>query len=208
MPETSLARSRPEEQSVLAGSLGLDRGVLGFIPRTHCPQPTAQSKLVPSADYNQVVLPRLPGAQELFKQTASREFGAVDGRGSGLPSLGLPSEEPSDQRLGTSASTYPTCHRLLQRAWGGHLRGQRHLEQVGYLLAHSTAPAFPSAWAGLGLSPPSPSPLPAPASLLPRLQPLTGPRGHSCRPRNPASPVGTRVSLSGAGPNSGPPHLP
>lgn len=38
----------------------------------------------------------------------------------------------------------PTCHRLLQRAWGGHLRGQRHLKQVRYLLAHSTAPAFPS----------------------------------------------------------------
>lgn len=136
MPETSLARSRPEEQPALAGYLGLARDVLGFIPRTHCPQPTAQSLcLLPTIIFRSC----FQGCLGLKSSSVSRELGAVDGRVLARLSIGLPSGEPSDQRLDTWASTYPTCHRLLQRAWGGHLRGQRHLEQVGASSLHRSS---------------------------------------------------------------------
>lgn len=42
-----------------------------------------------------------------------------------------------------AASTYPTCHRLLQRAWGGHLRGRRHLEQAGHRPGRRPRPNLP-----------------------------------------------------------------
>lgn len=73
------------------------------------------------------------------------------------------------------ASTYPTCHRLLQRAGGGHLR-DGHLRSA-------RRPASPTG-----------------ARPLPRAAPaLTGPRGRSCRPRSPASPAGTGVSWARRG---------
>lgn len=85
-------------------------------------------------------------------------------------------------RLRAAASTYPTCHRLLQRAWGGHLRGRRHLEQAGHRSGRLPRPSLPT---GRGqASAPSPR--------------LTGPKGRSCLLRSPAPPVGTGVSWAGA----------
>lgn len=55
MPDTSSAGVRPEELPALVtsswgqswlGSLVLARGGLGFTPRTHCPQATAQCLLL------------------------------------------------------------------------------------------------------------------------------------------------------------------
>lgn len=100
----------------------------------------------------------------------------AEGAGSG----GLGSRENRWTRLQlcAAASTYPTCHRLLQRAWGGHLRGQG-----GTWSKRGTGPAT---------APPSPPRRAVPGSLSPRPR-LTGRRGRSCRPRIPAPPVGTGV---------------
>lgn len=64
-------------------------------------------------------------------------------------------------RLLAAASTYPTCHRLLQRAWGGHLRGWRHLEQAGH--RSGDRPALASLQGGAR------SPLPPPDLLVRRV---------------------------------------
>lgn len=57
--------------------------------------------------------------------------------------------------MNAAASTYPTCHRLLQRAWGGHLRGRRHLEQAGHRPGRRSRPNLPHrAGPGPGSHPP------------------------------------------------------
>jgi hypothetical protein len=120
-------------------------------------------------------------------------------RRSGRPGPGLPPGEPSDHRLRAWAFTYPTCHRLLQRACGGHLRGRWHLERAWHRPGRSHhRPILPAARAG-------------PGQARPRLPPpprLTGLRGRSCRPpQNPAPPVGTGVSPGGAWPSPDPPCI-
>ena len=77
------------------------------------------------------------------------------GWGSGGPGPG----ENRRTRLRAAASTYPTCHRLLQRAWGGHLRGRRHLEQVRQGPADRPTRASPRVG-------PGPRSLPPPHHLL------------------------------------------
>lgn len=139
----------------------------------------------------------LPGAQD-----RAGDSSAVEASGWGSGGTG-PGEDRRTQ-LRAAPSTYPTCHRLLQRAWGGHLWDGGTWSRWGK--ARPTVP--PKPLRGRTPGPPNPAPSLRPtlltASQLPRPR-LTGPRDRSCLPRNPAPPAGTRVSPGQGAPSADPP---
>lgn len=137
----------------------------------------------------------------------------AEGAGSG----GLGSRENRWTRLQlcAAASTYPTCHRLLQRAWGGHLRGQGGTwSKRGTGPAH--CPALASAQGGARLPLPPPPTYWSEGSQLPSANPSAtcgyrgafgpgrtegrpAPRGPSRAPGDPpAAAAGAAAAAAGA----------
>lgn len=104
--------------------------------------------------------------------------------------MGLAPGDPGT-RLWAAASTYPTCHRLLQRAWGGHLRGQQHLERTGSV----RGPPRPAAPKGRGQAP-APSPPPPPTHWS---------EGSQLRSEKPRVTCGDREELGPGAPGEDPP---